>query len=245
MPGKTFPPRRGGRPRLDPNDPSVRLAADGIQRHQRRAIGAPATRYAPGDGSHPLSNKKHEEMAQLVAVQGFPEKKAYRAVYDPEGKRSSKHVANDIHRILRSTPSVIARVDYLTNWRIEERLKHVDFNAEYVIREMRKTYERAVRDQAYPAAVRALELLGYEFGMFVKKTQVEHMRRKPLDATGPQDLVEQFVALAREAFGPAVDPMALRALFETETGLTIDIEKVEDPREKGNGGAPPQIEAGS
>jgi hypothetical protein len=177
---------------------------------------------APGDGSRRLLNANHEMIARAVAVRGMSNADAVRSVLDLEGKWTSQKAQKEGRRICVCTPTVVARIQWLTDQKIVREMDNVATSKEWVTAEMVKTYQDASSDGHWPAAVKALELLGIEHGMFVRRTQVEHSR-KPIEVESREELIEQFVQLARDAFGPSLKAAELRQLFRKTTGVELDV----------------------
>jgi hypothetical protein len=188
-----------------------------------------ATASNPGDGSKRLLNYKHELVARYVAVQGLHPNDAVRKVYDVEGRRTSRHIQSEANRICICNPAVTARIAYLTESVILRDVTTVATTREWVEGEMVKTYQEASNDGSWAAAVKALELLGVDKGMFIRKTQIEH-NKKTVNATNREELIEQFIQLATDAFGP-IPKDALRAIFAKATGAYLSLSSGETPQE--------------
>lgn len=204
---------------------SVRQNADGRRRNTRRAQGASATVFEPGDGSRPLKSVSHERFARLVAIRETPMVDAWRAVFDPKEEKTRAYALKAANRVGTCRPDVVARIQYLTDMSIRHEIERVEVTREYVTLQMVEIYEMARNDGSYPAAVKAMELLGVDLGMFVRKTQHEH-RRKPIDAQDVTAVRDQLSLLVSEALGPRIG-RAFRSLLDEH--LVVDVTPVADP----------------
>lgn len=184
--------------------------ADGRSRARLRHPSAMASPFNPQDGSVRLVNWKHERMAQLVAVHGRSPDDAWREVYDGH-EAPAKRAKSEGHRITSCIRAVVLRINYLANFALMLEVDRAVVTREWIDGELLRTYQESAKDRDWKCSLRALELMGTDRGMFVKRQQNMNVNLN-LGDKEPEDLLEEMKTLLKSLV-PGLDESALEKLI--------------------------------
>jgi hypothetical protein len=129
-----------------------------------------------------LRNPREEDFCRAFVRLRHGTKAAVEAGYSSNGAavRGSE---------LLSKPRIKDRVEELRADKRKPLEKEVELTASWLIKSMRKLAEEAIEDGDRPAAMKALELLGRECGVFQPNSKLEISNRSPLDGMTTTDLL--------------------------------------------------------
>jgi hypothetical protein len=135
-----------------------------------------------------LRNARHEHFATLVAQGTSGTESAKLAGYTP----SCAHVT--AHRLIRNA-KVAARIAELRTRTVEQATSSAGISKAWVISKLQENAEKGMAEGQRAPAIRALELIGKELGMFVDQKKIQIGRLS--DAT-PEQLLELLTEIDQE-----------------------------------------------
>ncbi len=109
-----------------------------------------------------LEDPRHESFCQKV-VSGLSARAAYRESGFGNSKSGCTRIAN--------SPAITARISELRAENLKRQLKQTTYNRDWVIATLLDTVKEAQADRKHREVILALEKLGGELGMFVRKSE--------------------------------------------------------------------------
>lgn len=174
-----------------------------------------------------LKNTRHEQFAQLVAAGKTPTE-SYRLAY-PSSKgpaQSGSRLKEDarISARIAELCELAANIPVAANW----------LNRNFVLEGLRKVFSRAMEIDKLGDAVRALELMGKELGLFVERNEHRFVWDGDPSKLDEKQLASLIYSMERLAFGE--DEAAARAERRrvlAEAGQVIEASAVSDTENLG------------
>jgi hypothetical protein len=152
-----------------------------------------------------------EAFAREVAMTGRKPVEIYLEIYETNNRANARKRSYE----LMQRDDIQGRIAFLVNLQAKEEVKGVIADRHWIEREMIDLYMNARKNGDRTNAVKALQLMGQDIGMYVQRKAVLHGKMEPLEGD-PSDVVRRISAQIARSF-PGADPGAILGYLSAGT----------------------------
>jgi len=154
-----------------------------------------------------LTNKRHDAFAREIAATGRKPVDVYLDLYETTNRANAQKRSWD----LMQKQEIKDRITFIVNMSVKAEAQSVMADRRWIEREMIDLYMNARKNGDRTNAVKALQLMGQDIGMYVQRKAVLHGKMDPLEGT-KEDVVRRISSQIARSF-PGSDPTAILRLL--------------------------------